>query len=126
MPVSFVPTINANPTRLIFAGNLVTESEALQPVGGCAVVLAECNQMLAQTAAATAGNEEQAATSAAGCDLLLYVVWTGTDSQGQDFRSAAYRFSAFPAQSWTDRISQNLPDFVPQNEQDLQDLNPIN
>ena len=62
----------------------------------------------------------------AGCDLLLYVVWTGTDSQGKDFRSSAYRFSAFPAQSWLDRLSQNLPSFVPQSTEDLQDLNPIN
>lgn len=103
------------PNTFDFAGNLATEAEARQPVGGCGVLTEECKKLV------TPGDEQ-----ADGCDLLLYVVWTGTDSRGRDFRSSAYRFSAFPAQSWTNRISQGLPDFVPQSTEDLQDLNPIN
>jgi hypothetical protein len=57
---------------------------------------------------------------AAACDLLLYVVWTGTDSEGKSFLSSSYRFSAFPAQDWEDRILGNLPDIK------LPDLNPFN
>jgi hypothetical protein len=111
----FCAASDCEPNTFDFAGNLATESEALQPVGGCSVPTEDCNKLV------TPGDEEPD-----GCDLLLYVVWTGTDSQGRDFRSSAYRFSAFPAQSWTDRISQILPDFVPQTTEDLQDLNPIN
>jgi hypothetical protein len=108
----FCTANECEPNTFDFAGNLATESEALQPVGGCGVGLDDCNDLLAQG-------------DPTGCDLLLYVVWTGTDSQGRDFRSNAYRFSAFPAQSWVDRVSQNLPDFVPQSTEDLQELNPI-
>lgn len=105
----FCAAKDCDPNTFDFEGNLATESEARQPVGGCGVPSEDCKQ-----------------DTPGGCDLLLYVVWTGTDSQGRDFRSSAYRFSAFPAQSWTDRISQNLPDFVPQTTEDLQNLNPIN
>ena len=108
----FCTTNECEDNTFDFEGNLATQQEALQPVGGCGVPLTEC--------AAMEGKGE------AGCDLLLDVVWTGTDSQGNDFKSSAYRFSAFPAQSWLDRLSQNLPSFVPQSTEDLQDLNPIN
>lgn len=112
-------TVNeCEPNTFDFAGNLATAEEARQPVGGCGLIAEECQKLVT----ASGGDDE---SSANGCDLMLYVVWTGTDSQGKDFRSSAYRFSAFPAQSWTDRISQNLPDFVPQSTEDLQDLNPV-
>jgi hypothetical protein len=112
-----------------FQGNLATEEEAKQPVNGCFVPEEECKAMqFASVASAAAADGSGGAEEAgsAGCDLLLYVVFTGTDSKGKDLQSGAYRFSAFPAQSWADRVSQNLPDFVPQSTEDLQALNPIN
>jgi len=107
----FCAANDCQPTLYDFEGNLATEEEARQPIGGCGVLTPECAAL----------NE-----NGVGCDLLIYTVWTGTDSQGKDFRSSAYRFSAFPAQSWTDRISQNLPDWVPQSTEEVQDLNPLN
>jgi len=68
-----------------FNGEIATEEEAQQPVGGCHISKPECQK-------------------ASECDLMLYVVWTGTDSNGKDFTSSANRFSAFPKQSWTDRF----------------------
>ena len=44
------------------------------------------------------------------CDLQLYVVWTGTDSNGLALQSSNFRFSAFPVQELTDRFSQFVPD----------------
>ncbi|KAG7340152.1 hypothetical protein IV203_006556 [Nitzschia inconspicua] len=111
----FCSANDCEPNTFDFSGNLATKDEARQPVGGCGVLTDNCRSQV------TTGDEQ-----ADGCDLLLYVVWTGTDSRGRDFRSSAYRFSAFPAQKWTNRISQVLPDFVPQSTEDLQELNPIN
>jgi len=78
-----------------FEGALATEEEAQQPVGACSIPLEECK------------TAEQAE-----CDLLLYVVWSGTDSNGDDFMSSSNRFSAFPKQSWSDRLSLGLPDWM--------------
>jgi hypothetical protein len=100
------------PNTFAFDGMLTTSDEAKQPVGGCYITREECTRLLSE--------------GQADCDLLLYVVWTGTDSNGKDFQSSSFRFSAFPAQSWTDRVSQSLPDFVPQSSEDLSELNPIN
>jgi hypothetical protein len=108
----FCTANDCQPNTFNFQGRLASEEEALQPVGGCGVLTDACATLQAE--------------NSVGCDLLLYVVWTGTDSQGNDFKSSAYRFSAFPAQSWTDRISQNLPDWVPQSTEDVQELNPLN
>ena len=44
------------------------------------------------------------------CDIRVYVVWTGTDVDGNVFQSSSSRFSAFPAQRIQDRIQQLLPD----------------
>lgn len=108
----FCTANECEPNTFDFEGLLATESEAKQPVDGCYVTREECTKLLSE--------------GKADCDLLLYVVWTGTDSNGDDFRSSSYRFSAFPPQSWTDRVSQSIPDFVPQSSEDLSDLNPIN
>ena len=45
------------------------------------------------------------------CDILLYVVWSGTDSGGKALQSQAYRFSEFPVQELTDRLTQAIPTF---------------
>ncbi|MGK3734629.1 MAG: hypothetical protein ACI90V_001466 [Bacillariaceae sp.] len=78
-----------------FNGGIATEADAQQPVGGCHSSVDACKTSLV-----------------AECDLMLYVVWTGTDSNGKDFTSSANRFSAFPKQSWSDRVNLGLPDWM--------------
>lgn len=70
-----------------FNGDLQTLG---QPTTGCFVPYQDCKQTI--------------------CDLTLYVVWTGTDSNNRAFQSSASRFSAFPSQDWKDRVLNNLPD----------------
>jgi len=78
-----------------FNGVIANESEAKQPVGGCHLTIDDCKT-----------------SEKAECDLMLYVVWTGTDSKGKDFTSSANRFSAFPKQSWTDRVNLGWPEWL--------------
>lgn len=78
-----------------YNGELATPEEAQQPVGACPIPVNEC-----------------IVSEQAECDLLLYVVWSGTDSNGRDFTSSANRFSAFPKQSWSDRLNLGLPDWM--------------
>jgi len=85
-----------------FNGDIATQTEALQPVGGCYVPVEECKS-----------------SQKAECDLMLYVVWTGTDSKGKDFVSSANRFSAFPKQSWTDIVNLGLPEWFPDSWDDV-------
>jgi hypothetical protein len=80
-----------------FNGFLGSKDEFGQEVGGCYVTLDKCKEALLD------GRSD--------CDLILYTVWTGTDSNGVAFQSSAYRFSTFPAQELSDRFSQNLPSF---------------
>ena len=65
-----------------------TRSSAGQAVGGCP------------------SSEDECAANPESCDLLLYVVWTGTDADGHSFQSAANRFSNFPAQDISDRLTR--------------------
>lgn len=101
-----------NPNTLDFAGVAGSSKQFGQPVDGCFVPLVDC---VANTKNST------------GCDLLLYVVWTGTDSKKRPFLSSSYRFSAFPPQDWADRITSNLPDIpdIPEMP-DIPDVNPLN
>jgi len=78
-----------------YDGSLATAEQAQQKVGSCPMTVDECNL-----------------SDSAECDLMLYVVWTGTDSEGRDFTSSANRFSAFPKQSWSDRLYIGLPDWM--------------
>lgn len=80
-----------------FNGNVNTQSQIGQPTKGCSYKKDYCDGILA--------------TNGIECDLILYVVWTGTDSGGAVLQSSANRFSAFPAQKIQNRISQNLPSF---------------
>jgi hypothetical protein len=73
---------------------LATEEEAQQPVGACSIPILECK-----------------ASENSECDLILYVVWSGTDSNGRDFTSSANRFSAFPKQTFSDMFDLSLPDW---------------
>lgn len=76
------------PITYDYNGVLQTQESAGQPVGGCPKTLEEC---VADTAS---------------CDLLLYVVWSGTDSKGNAFQSAASRYSMFPSQDIKNRLTQ--------------------
>jgi len=91
----FCSAEQCQPNTYTFGGDLVTAEEARQPVGSCPMVENACRL-----------------SEKAECDLMLYVVWTGTDSNGRDFTSSANRFSAFPKQSWSDRINLALPDWM--------------
>jgi hypothetical protein len=73
-----------------------TQSTSGQPTGGCYVPKSDC---------------EANAGSSTACDLLLYVVWTGTDVEGRALLSSANRFSVFPTQEIQDRLLNNLPAF---------------
>ena len=58
------------------------------------------------------GKKRRDCTGGTECDVLLYVVWTGTDVDGKALLSSAYRFSAFPPQELSARLTQHLPDAV--------------
>jgi hypothetical protein len=86
-------------TTYDFNGNIQNASGARQPTRSCSLSIDQCN------------SPEIDPSQAHPCDLMLYVVWTGTDANGQALQSHAYRFSEFPAQELADRVTQLLPDF---------------
>jgi hypothetical protein len=62
-----------------FNGVEVTQqSSGGQPTKGCYISQEECNKLVA----------EIGGTGGTDCDVLVYVVWTGTDSRGKTFQSA--------------------------------------
>lgn len=77
---------------------------------GCFLEVNECDKIQSELGQKndTAG---YAAVGANLCDLNLYVVWTGTDVDGNPFQSSSSRFGAFPEARLQDRISNSLPDF---------------
>jgi hypothetical protein len=85
-------------TTYDFNGLAQTQSSAKQSTKSCFLTLDACTALLAKDPTSTA------------CDLTLYVVWTGTDGNGQALQSHAYRFSSFPPQELSDRFTQLLPD----------------
>ena len=70
-----------------FDGNSAAERGVNQPSRGCYVNAGQCNQEPDK------------------CNLTLYVVWTGTDTNGDVFQSSSNRFSAFPPARLQDRFS---------------------
>ena len=67
---------------------------------GCYLTKATCNSL----------KEAKDATTGTTCDVQLFVVWTGTDDQGNVFSSSGNRFSAFPPGRIQDRINALIPD----------------
>jgi hypothetical protein len=60
---------------------------------GCYIDVETCDQI------ASMENPQEgpsSTTSSTSCDLLLYAVWTGTDSQGNSFQSSQHLFSSNP------------------------------
>jgi hypothetical protein len=92
-----------------FNGVEATQKSSGQPTKGCYIKQEDCNLVVATPT-----------DSKTDCDLLVYVVWTGTDSNGKTFQSAANRFSNFPSQELQTRLKDNLPkvaqDFVRERE----------
>ncbi|KAK1735325.1 hypothetical protein QTG54_013939 [Skeletonema marinoi] len=70
------------PNTYNFDGTEATSEQASQPTNGCYLTKAIC--------------EGFQATGSDACDLKLYVVWTGTDVNGNVLKSSDSRFSAFP------------------------------
>lgn len=94
-----------------FDGNLATNLQGQSK--GCYVDEKECNALQAtKSSTCTPAGEckEKGCTCDSQCDIRIYVVWTGTDIDGNAFQSSSSRFSAFPAQNLQDRLLQNLPD----------------
>mmetsp|Transcript_14491 Transcript_14491/g.21367 ORF Transcript_14491/g.21367 Transcript_14491/m.21367 type:complete len:245 (-) Transcript_14491:396-1130(-) len=73
-----------------FSGNLVFNNK--EPSKGCYVPKNQCDER---------GTEDKT------CDLQIYVVWTGTDANGNVLTSANSRFSAFPS----NQLMKSLWDF---------------
>ena len=55
-------------------------------------------------------NSLKSSNGTTSCDIALYVVWTGTDDQGNVFQSSGNRFSSFPPARIQDRINALIPD----------------
>lgn len=79
-----------------FNGAPQNQSSAGQITRSCFVSTEDCNALISTNSSSTV------------CDLTIYAVWTGTDSNGIALQSQAYRFSEFPAQELSDRITQLL------------------
>ena len=79
-----------------FNGEPQNQSSAEQPTRSCFISTEDCNALLSTNSSSTV------------CDITIYTVWTGTDRNGIALQSQAYRFSAFPPQELSDRITQLL------------------
>jgi hypothetical protein len=102
-----------------FNGNLQSAQSSGQPTGGCYVPEASCLPA-SQLGDAGAGSNDAGANV---CDVVLYVVWSGTDARNRAFQSSNSRFSAFPPQNLQDRIKQLLPE-LPGSNRRLHELDP--
>jgi hypothetical protein len=84
-----------------YNGIAQNQSTAGQETRSCFIKRQDCEDLIGTNSSSTV------------CDITVYTVWTGTDANGIALQSQAYRFSAFPAQELSDRISQLLiPDVV--------------
>jgi len=79
-----------------------TQQSSGQPTEGCYVRAPECGGNATTSSATGVG-------AASLCDLMLYVVWTGTDANNRALQSSQSRFGAFPAQDIYNEISQLFP-----------------
>lgn len=83
-----------------FTGALQTQETSGQETKACYEPVSKC-------AEAMQSDDEDAKRL---CDITLYVAWSGTDVDGKALQSQSYRFSEFPVQSLTDRLTQIVPD----------------
>ena len=80
-----------------FNGQQVTNAEAGQETKACFITTDQCDEIIK--------------TDPTACDVTVYVVWSGTDAGGKALQSQAFRFSEFPPQELSDRLTQLLPSF---------------
>lgn len=93
------------PNTYNFDGSVATTEQISQPVGGCYLTRDECRGF--------------AVDGSNICDLKLYVVWTGTDVNGDVLLSSGSRPSMFPP----NRIQENAKgqyDSMVENLKDIQ------
>ena len=86
----FCPEAECVANTYNFDGSLATAEQTSQPVDGCYIPDEQCR------AFALDGN--------ALCNLKLFVVWSGTDVDGNVLLSSSSRFSMFPP----NRIQENI------------------
>lgn len=90
-----------------FSGNVAMPRE---PTRGCYLSIEECDRFAADATAnsGTSGNSNENV-----CDLKLYAVWTGTDSDGNYLKSSSKRFSAFSTKQVQDQVRDGFAKLVP-------------
>ena len=79
------------PNTYNFNGTLATQEQIGQPVNGCRVEQLTCLEMK--------GGDNDV------CELTLYVVWTGTDADGNVLLSSDSRFSMFPPNRVQEKVT---------------------
>jgi hypothetical protein len=97
-----------------FNGTLQTQETAMQPTKACWISTADCDKAIKEgggNSSSTTSSTSSIDSPQTVCDLKLYVVWSGTDTNGKALQSQAYRFSQFPVQELSDAITQYIPDF---------------
>jgi hypothetical protein len=87
-----------------FDGSVATAEQAKQPLDGCYLTREECRGF--------------AASGSTLCDLKLYVVWTGTDADGNALLSSDSRFSMFPP----NRIEESVTGAYEKMLEDLKNI----
>lgn len=87
-----------------FDGSVATAEQAKQPVEGCYLTREQCLGF--------------AASGSTQCDLKLYVVWTGTDADGNALLSSDSRFSMFPR----NRIEESVTGAYDKMLEDLKNM----
>lgn len=87
-----------------FDGSVATAEQAKQPLDGCYLTRKQCLGFVA--------------SGSTLCDLKLYVVWTGTDADGNALLSSDSRFSMFPPS----RIEESVTGAYDKMLQDLKNM----
>jgi hypothetical protein len=102
-----------------FNGNLQSTQSSGQPTSGCFIPQSGCQSTNQEEEGGSSSNNPGANV----CDLVLYVVWSGTDAGNRAFQSSNSRFSVFPPQNIQDRIKQLVPEIpmLDRRERELQE-----
>jgi hypothetical protein len=82
---------------ILYNYNGTKPERAGQPRGGCFISQQACDEAL------VASPDQRSI-----CDIVLHVVWAGTDKNGLAFQSSANRFSNFNTQKLQDRLADSL------------------
>lgn len=102
-----------------YSGVQQTQESSGQPTKACWLPKKTCDEAI-KGGSSSAKNGTALDSPETVCDLKLYVVWSGTDTNGKALQSQAYRFSQFPVQELSDALTKYIPDFglaTPENRQ---------